>query len=111
MVPVCIFSFQTVVDCRTLNNPNNGQVSHPDGTTFGQNATYNCNTGYNLVGDSTRTCQATGVWSGSAPTCQSMLYIRLFWVTGQTDTSELNCDFHKQLSVIHVIPYILDAVI
>ena len=27
------------------------------------------NTGYNLVGDSTRTCQATGNWSGSAPTC------------------------------------------
>ena len=31
------------------------------------------NTGYNLVGDSTRTCQAIGQWSGSVPTCQSML--------------------------------------
>ena len=25
------------------------------------------------MGDSTRTCQATRVWSGSAPTCQRML--------------------------------------
>ena len=30
---------------------------------------------YNLVGGSTRTCQATGVWSGSAPTCQRMLLL------------------------------------
>ena len=63
----------TVVDCGTLTNPANGQVSHPTGTTFGQTATYSCNTGYNLVGESTRTCQAIGVWSGSIPTCLSML--------------------------------------
>ena len=25
------------------------------------------------MGDSTRTCQATGNWSGSAPTCQGVL--------------------------------------
>ena len=41
-------------------------------TTLGQNATYSCNTGYNLVGDSIRTCQRTGNWSGSAPTCQGV---------------------------------------
>ena len=63
----------TVVDCGALTNPANGQVSHPTGTTFGRTANYNCNTGYNLVGDSTRSCQPTGVWSGSEPTCQSML--------------------------------------
>ena len=40
---------------------------------FGQTATYSCDTGYILVGDSNRTCQATGVWSGSEPICQSML--------------------------------------
>ena len=62
----------TVVDCGALTNPANGQVSLPDGTTFGETATYSCDTGYNLVGDSTRMCQATGMWSGSAPTCQSV---------------------------------------
>ena len=61
--------FVAVVDCGTLNALANGQVSHTAGTKFGQTATYSCNTGYNLVGDSTRTCQATGVWSGGEPTC------------------------------------------
>ena len=61
----------TVVNCGTLSNPANGQVNHTAGTTLGQTATYNCNTGYNLVGASNRTCQATGGWSRSVPACQS----------------------------------------
>ena len=71
----CISSFQTAVDCSTLTNPANGQVSHTAGTTFGWTATYSCNTGYNLVGDNTHTCQADGMWSGSAPTCERMLLL------------------------------------
>ena len=67
----------TAVNCGTLTNPTNGHVSHTAGTTFGRRATYRCNTGYNLVGGSTRTCQATGGWSGSAPTCQCMLLFNL----------------------------------
>ena len=63
----------TVPDCGSLTDPANGQVDLTSGTTFGQTATYSCNTGYNLVGDSTRTCQATGVWSGSAPTCEGII--------------------------------------
>ena len=59
--------------CGSLPDPGNGSVNHTAGTTFGQTATYSCNTGYNLVGDSTRTCQASGNWSGSAPTCQGVL--------------------------------------
>ena len=68
---IIVYIHSTVVDCRTLNTTMNGQVSHPNGTTFGQTATYSCNTGYNLVGDSTRMCQADGMWSGSEPTCIS----------------------------------------
>lgn len=64
--------YLTVVDCGTLSNPANGQVSHTGRTTFGQAAIYSCDAGYNLVGNRTRTCQATGVWSGSEPTCQRM---------------------------------------
>ena len=67
----------TVVDCGNLTDPDNGQVNHTAGTTFGQNAAYSCNTGYNLVGDRTRTCQTIGNWSGSAPTCQGMLLLTL----------------------------------
>ena len=61
-----------VVDCGNLTGPANGSVNHTAGTIFRQTATYSCNTDYNLVGDSIRTCQTTGNWSGSAPTCQGM---------------------------------------
>ena len=63
------------MNCGTLTNSTNGQVSYTAGTTYGQTATYSCNTGYTLVGSSTRTCQATGLWSGSTPTCQGMLLL------------------------------------
>ena len=69
-------SFPIVVSCGALANPANGQVGHT-GATFGQTATYSCNIGYNLVGGSTRTCLATGVWSGSAPTCQGTYVVKL----------------------------------
>ena len=62
----------TAVDCGSLTDPANGGVNHTAGTSLGQTATYSCNTGYNLVGDSTRTCQATGEWSGSEPTCEGI---------------------------------------
>ena len=65
------------MDCGNLTDPANGSVNHTAGTGLGQTATYSCNTGYNLVGDSTRTCQATRIWSGNAPTCQSMYVINL----------------------------------
>ena len=70
-----IFLLSTVEDCGPLTNPANGQVSHTSGTTFGQTATYSCDAGYNLMGGSTRMCQADGMWSGSEPTCQSMLLL------------------------------------
>ena len=64
-----------VVDCGILTDPANGRVNHTAGTTYQQTATYSCDTGYNLVGDSTRICQAGGVWSGSEPNCQGMLLL------------------------------------
>ena len=41
-------------------------------TTVGGVATYTCNTGFDLVGVSRRTCQTNGVsaqWSDNAPQC------------------------------------------
>ena len=32
--------------------------------------TYNCVNGYIINGESTRVCQASSTWSGSAPTCE-----------------------------------------
>ena len=74
-----MYSHFAVVDCVNLTDPANGQVDHTAGTPFGQTATYRCNTGYNLVGDSIHTCQATGEWSGSAPTCKGILLSNMGW--------------------------------
>ena len=72
----------TAVDCGSLPDPANGRVDHTAGTSLGQTAQYSCNTGYNLVGDNTRTCQATGEWSGSGPTCQGTYVFNPFPPSG-----------------------------
>ena len=71
-----MFLSLTAVDCGSLPDPANGRVDHTAGTSLGQTANYRCNTGYNLVGNSTRTCQPIGNWSLSAPTCQGVLLLR-----------------------------------
>ena len=74
-----VFLSLTAVHCGNLTDPSNGSVNHTTGTTIGENATYSCDTGYNLVGDSIRTCQATGNWSGSAPTCLGILLSNIIY--------------------------------
>ena len=39
------------------------------GTVFGSTASYVCDAGFTLVGVASRSCQATGLWSGVAPVC------------------------------------------
>lgn len=36
----------------------------------GDKATYTCDYGFELSGNSQRVCQASGEWSGSDPTCE-----------------------------------------
>ena len=61
------------MDCSALSDPANGNVSHTSGTTFGEAATYSCELGYILIGESPRICQINGTWSGRDPTCQRKL--------------------------------------
>ena len=73
--------------CSTLSNPANGRVTQT-GITYGQRATYTCNTGYYREGSSTRTCLSTGAWSGSVPSCRCMLlflymHACAWWVGGR----------------------------
>ena len=60
------------VDCGNVDQPSFGDVNAPE-TTFQAIATYSCISGYSLVGDSKRTCQANGSWSGQIPKCNREL--------------------------------------
>ena len=60
--------------CPSLNDPSNGMIScslEGDGVpSTGDTCTYTCNTGYELTGSSTRTCQSNRSWSGSNTVCR-----------------------------------------
>ena len=67
----------TAIMCPGLPLLVNGVISYSDTLAFGAMATYTCDTGYGLSGDMTRSCggdgsSTNGVWSGFAPTCNSI---------------------------------------
>ena len=66
------YSVFVVVDCGSLEDPDNGQVEFFN-TTFESTANYTCDLGYSLNGNSTRTCEANGNWSGDLPSCECKL--------------------------------------
>ena len=52
-----------------LDNPDNGQVSHPT-RTVDSVATYTCDRRFELTGgDEMRTCQNDSIWNGTAAVC------------------------------------------
>ena len=55
--------------CPDLTDPANGMVVMA-GSSVGDTATYSCNSGFELVGIQTVTCQADGMWSDPPPTCE-----------------------------------------
>ena len=63
-----LFIPNAAVDCPTLANPMDGAVSMTEGVT-GDTVTYTCDAGFQLSGDTMRTCGSDGTWTGSAPMC------------------------------------------
>ncbi len=84
------FNLLPAITCPTLLFPNNGNIdfggaSPDENSTYAFNAVanYNCDTGFSLVGDQTRTCtgdgnSTTGAFDRLPPTCERK-YIILFW--------------------------------
>ena len=67
---ISILSFLFLaLQCSQPAAPANGGRDRESGV-VGDVVTYHCNNGYNLRGDTTRTCGASGQWSGSVPTCE-----------------------------------------
>ena len=62
-----------LVPCLLLSDPNNGTIScslGDDGVpSYEDTCNFTCNTGYELTGSNTRTCQSDGNWSGSEVMC------------------------------------------
>ena len=58
--------------CTSLSNPQHGSLSTPNGTELEDEAIYECDDGFELVGNSRRWCRSTGSWSGTAPTCKQI---------------------------------------
>ena len=63
------------VKCDDLSMPSNGQITSCTSSAIGvgyetENCTYECNTGYELTGIDTRTCQTSGAWTGTDDICR-----------------------------------------
>lgn len=56
--------------CPPLNDPDGGEIT-VNGFTTGDTAVYSCNGGFEMNGNTTRTCMSNSKWTGRPPTCQS----------------------------------------
>ena len=70
-----IFIAVVKTECTQLSVPANGRtVSCSSGTAGmgfeGDTCSFTCNTGYELTGSDTRTCQSNGSWSSSDVVCR-----------------------------------------
>ena len=58
-----------VVECGDPGTPLNG-VKLGSRMDYLLTVVYSCTPGYAVIGDRTRTCQATGLWTGTLPVCK-----------------------------------------
>ena len=69
------YTVVTSVPCSPLTVPNNGIINcslGDDGVpSYKDTCSFTCNTGYELTGSDTRTCQSNGSWSGIDTICKT----------------------------------------
>ena len=66
-----MFFLISQTDCGLLDDPTDGTVTYSNSaTTYQEVATFSCDTGFDLIGDVTRTCMDDGMWGGASPFCQ-----------------------------------------
>ena len=68
------------IQCNNLFTPNNGEIrscsSGTEGVGYeGDTCSFTCNTGYELTGNDTRTCQSNESWSGSDDMCRRGMHL------------------------------------
>ena len=66
--------FILLVSCPSLDNPSNGMIScsleDDEVPSYDDTCNFTCDTGYELTGSETRTCQSDGSWSGNSAMCE-----------------------------------------
>ena len=74
-----IISTFLLVTCPSLSGPSNGMINcvlGDDGVaSSGDTCSFTCDTGYELTGSDTRTCQSDGNWNGSVAVCSRGEYL------------------------------------
>ena len=69
------------IRCDDLPAPVNGEMVTCSSGTVGagyDTCSFTCNTGYELTGSDTRTCQSNGSWSGSDDMCRRGSYCVMY---------------------------------
>ena len=66
------------MNCSSLTDPNNGMMTCSLGDdevpSYEDTCSFTCNTGYELTGSDTTTCQSDGSWSGSDDVCRRGMF-------------------------------------
>ena len=63
------FTCDIAKDCGKLAAPTNGDITVTSSLFLGT-ANYSCKPGYDLVGEESRTCTASGSWNSTIPSCK-----------------------------------------
>ena len=65
--------------CPSLSEPINGMISCSLGNdgdaTYEDTCSFTCNTGYELTGSDSRTCQSDGNWNGTDSGCTTGMWL------------------------------------
>ena len=72
VLAICVYIVD--IQCDNLSTPANGEITSCSSGRVGvgyegDTCNFTCNTGYELTGSDTRTCQGDGSWSGSDIMC------------------------------------------
>ena len=87
LFPLCLIRLPAAVECplEPLQEIDNGHPLVFPGDSegrlgYGISVTFECNEGYRLVQETTRTCQLNATWDGVQPHCESELknYMTLY---------------------------------
>ena len=78
-----LYNVYTDIKCGNLSTPFNGGIrscsSGRVGVGYeGDTCSFTCNTGYELTGSDTRTCQSDGSWSGMDSVCRRGTYVVMY---------------------------------